>query len=246
MMNYMPHADAEPGALRVFTAGATREGFAALAGDFARHAGLNIHVATMHGHNIRDAVLAGEADTDLVSLPSHMIGVLQDAGLIAEDPAPVTIGSILIGAAARSGQPLPDVSDMEALRRTLRKSHSIVLTEAPSGVHMERVIDELKVRAEVDARIVRYDTGTMVNEHLVRSDALREVAFGVATEILFFRDRGVAYAGPLPEEVQMEHVYRVALLASAADRAADARRLFDFIATPPARDAFAETGVETD
>ncbi len=245
-MEQIPHAEADPGALRVFTAGATREGFGTLADAIAEERGVRLHVATTHGHDIRDAVLAGTADTDVVSLPAHMIEALQDAGRIAEDPAPVTIGTIRIGAAARTGQPLPDVSDIEALRRTLRKAHSIVLTEAPSGRHMERVIDDLKIRAEVEARIVRYDTGTMVNEHIVRCEALREVAFGVATEILYFRDRGVAYAGPLPEEVQMTHVYRAALLARAADRVEEARQLFDFITTPAARGAFAEIGVETD
>ena len=245
-MDHTPHADADPGALRVFTAGATREGFGALADGFAEQSGIRLHVATTHGHNIRDAVLAGVADTDVISLPVHMIDVLQDAGLIAENPAPAAIGAIRIGAAVRSGRPPPDVSDMEALRRALRKAHSIVLTEAPSGLHMERVIDALKIRAEVDSRIVRFDTGTMVNEHLVRSETLREIAFGVATEILFFRDRGVVYAGPLPEEAQMTHVYRAALLSSAVARADDVRQLFDFIATAPARSAFAETGVETD
>jgi molybdate transport system substrate-binding protein len=245
-MDSKPHADAGPGALRIFTAGATREGFSSIADAFARDTGITLHIATTHGHDIRDAILTGEADTDVVSLPLHMIDALQDAGLVAADPAPVQIGTIRIGAAARAGQPLPDVSDMEALRRTLRKAHSIVLTEAPSGLHMERVIDDLKVRAEVDARIVRYDTGTMVNEHLVSSDAFREVAFGVATEILFFRNRGVAYAGPLPEEAQMAHVYRAALLVRATGRADDARKFFEYLAMPAARAAFAETGVETD
>ncbi len=87
-MDSKPHADAGPGALRIFTAGATREGFSSIADAFARDTGITLHIATTHGHDIRDAILTGEADADVVSLPLHMIDALQDAGLVAADPAP--------------------------------------------------------------------------------------------------------------------------------------------------------------
>ncbi len=66
----------------------------------------------------------------------------------------------------------------------------------------------------------------------------------MACEILFFRSKGVAYAGPLPDAVQMAAVYEAAMLTR-SDRAEGARRLMDFLRTGTAQRAFAETGVET-
>lgn len=228
--------------LRVLTAGATREGLAACAGPFTRETGIAIAASTTHGHLIRERILAGEAEADVVLLPRHMIADLRKRGLTAAG-VEAEIGTIPIGAAVRTGVPLPDVSTMAALETTLRRAASIVLTEAPSGIHMEALIDRLGLRAVLEPRIVRYDTGTMVNEHLAGSAASGEIAFGVATEILFFRNRGVAYAGPLPEPVQMRHAYGAAALAGMSG-IAEAARLLDYLGTPAARKAFAETGVE--
>ena len=232
--------DREP--LRVLTAGATREGLAACAAPFAAETGIPIATATTHGHLIRDRVLAGAAEADIVLLPADMIAGLAGRNLTAPGAA-ADIGTIAIGAAVRSGMPVPDVSTMEALEAALCAAGSIVLTEAPSGVHMDALIDRLGLRTALEPRIVRYDTGTMVNEHLAGSAAAAEIGFGVATEILFYRNRGVTYAGPVPEEVQMRLRYGAAALAGTG-RIAEARRLLDYLATPAARRAFAETGVE--
>lgn len=230
------------GPLRIFTAGATREGIGACIGPFTEETGIAVVCETTHGHLIRDIVIAGETDADIVALPAHMIEDLRQRGLVGSADC-IDLGTIRIGAAIREGQPPPDVSTVAALRQTMIRAPSIVLTEAPSGVHLDALIDSWGLRRELEARITRYDTGTMVNEHLVQSTIDDEIAFGVATEIIFFRDRGVAYAGPLPDEVQMSHDYVAATLAR-TDRAEDARRLFDYLETDEARAAFARTGVD--
>lgn len=230
--------------LKIITAGATREGLDALVGSFRRQSGIGVDWTTDHGHNIRKYVIAGETDADMVLLPTAMVEDLRGRGLVA-DRFETVLGVIRVGAAVRAGQALPDVSTMDALRQTLERARSVVITEAPSGVHMQRVFAQLGLAAALEPRIVRYDTGTMVNEHLVASDAEREIAFGVATEIRFFRDKGVAYAGPIPEEVQMAAEYRAAMLSRCGKPEA-ARALLDFLGTPEARRAFAESGVDAD
>lgn len=230
--------------LDIFTAGATREGIAACAGPFARAGGATLVIDTAHGHLIERQVLAGETAADVVMLPEAMIARLTEAGL-ADACIRARLGVIRIGAAVRADAPRPDVSTMDALVRALLGARSVVITEAPSGQHMEALFEALGLTAELEGRITRYDTGTMVNEHLIRSDTPDEIAFGVATEILFFRNDGVAYAGPLPDAVQMAAVYEAAMLTR-SDRADAARRLMDFLRTGAARRAFAETGVDTD
>jgi molybdate transport system substrate-binding protein len=231
-----------PSALRVLTAGATREGLAACAVPFRARTGIAVDAATTHGHLILERLLAGETGPDVVLLPEAMVAELEGAGLVRAGDSAV-LGSIGIGAAVRAGEELPEVSSMTELVRTLFSATAILITEAPSGVHMDRLMDGLGLADILEPRIERFDTGTMVNERLLAGSEPGEIAFGVATELLFFRDRGIAYAGPLPDEAQMRHVYRAAVLAGSA-RTAASRALLDYLVTKEARAAFAATGVD--
>ena len=228
--------------LKVLTAGATREGFSECASAFKSQTGIAIDTATTHGHLIHEQVIVGQTNADMVLLPSHMIEDLQQKGL-ASDTDCIEIGVIRIGAAVRAAETVPDVSTLDSLTQTLLSARSLVLTTAPSGVHMDTLIGRLGLSVKLADRITRYDTGTMVNEHLIESELAGEVAFGVATEILFCRDKGVAYAGPIPEKVQMSHRY-CAVRLNRSDKVAPVRQLLDYLQTVDARSVFASTGVD--
>jgi molybdate transport system substrate-binding protein len=228
--------------LKIYTAGATREGIGALAGVIKRDLGIGIETPTNHGHLITEHVKAGETDADIVMVTTDMLRELTEDGLI-DLAVTAPLGAIRIGAAVRCGEPLPDISTMAAFEGALRDAKSIVITEAPSGVHLERVFADLGLTEEIESRLTRYDTGTMVNQHISAGTIEGEIAFGVATEILFFREKGVAWAGPLPEEIQMINRY-VAAKLTRSDKTAEAKALMDYLATDAARAAFAATGVE--
>jgi len=228
--------------IKAFTAGATKEGLALCAASFEADTSIRIEAHTTHGHLIEERVIAGEADDDIVLLPAAMIDNLSRRGLLAPEPR-AALGIIKIGAAVRDGTALPDLSTMAAFRRALLAAKSIVITEAPSGRHLDRVFADMGLAEALAGRITRYDMGYMVNDHLIESAADGEIGFGVATEISFYRDRGVTYAGPLPDEVQMALAYEAAMLAR-CDRRSYVQKLFDYLATPAARAAFAKTGVE--
>ena len=228
--------------LKAFTAGATKEGLAICAAGFEAKTGIRIEAHTTHGHLIEERVIAGEVDDDIVLLPTAMIDNLAARGLVAPERR-VSLGTIKIGAAVREGVGLPDVSTMKAFKNSLLAAGSIVITEAPSGRHLDRVIAELGLAEKLADRITRYDMGYMVNDHLVASERDDEIAFGVATEISFYRDRGITYAGPLPDEIQMALPYEAAMLPQ-CDKAAEVDKLFDYLPRPAARMAFAETGVD--
>lgn len=228
--------------IRAYTAGATKEGLALCAASFEAETGIGVAARTTHGHLIEQQVIAGEAHDHILLLPTAMIDNLTARGLLAPEPR-VTLGTIKIGAAVRDGVPLPDVSTMEAFEQALLAAGSIVITEAPSGRHLDRVVTELGLAEKLADRITRYDMGYMVNDHLAASDRDDEIAFGVATEFSFYRDRGVTYAGPLPDEIQMALTYEAAMLTG-CKKAAEVERLFDYLAAPPVRTIFAATGVE--
>ena len=223
--------------LKAFTAGATKEGLALCATQFEDLTGIRIEAHTTHGHLIEEQIIAGEVQDDIVLLPSAMIDNLTTRRLVSPEPR------VTLGTAVRDGIPLPALSSIAAFEKTLLAARSIVITQAPSGMHLDRVIAELGLAGEIADRITRYDMGYMVNDHLVASTADDEIGFGVATEFSFYRDRGITYDGPLPEEIQMALEYEAAMVTR-SDQIAAIRQLFEFLTTTEARVGFAETGVE--
>lgn len=228
--------------LKVLSAGSTLYGLRPCAEVFARKAGIPVQVATDHGHNIHRAVLRGKVDADIVVLPADMIAALAAADL-ADGETIIPIGTVRIGAAVRADAPLPDVSTMAALRHALIAADSILLTLAPTGDHMMRVIAQLGLSEATAGKLKRFETSTLVNRHLVENAGAGAIGFGPATEILSWRRKGVVYAGPIPDEVQVVLPYAAAMLTHT--QAGDAARmLLKFLATPEARRHFAESGVE--
>jgi molybdate transport system substrate-binding protein len=236
----MSGADAT--SLKVLSAGSALHGLRPAAETFARDAGMTVQVATDHGHNIQRAAMRGEADADVVALPADMIAALVAAGL-ADRETTVAIGAVRIGAAVRADAPPPDVATMAALRRALLAADAVLLTLAPTGDHLMRVIARLGLADAIAGKFARFETSTLLNRHLVESAGVGAIGFGPATEILSWRGKGVAYAGAIPDEVQVVLPYAAAMLVRTQACEA-ARSLLAFLATPAAREHFRASGVE--
>jgi len=228
--------------LKVLSAGSTLYGLRPASAEFMRTTGIAVDVATDHGHNIHKAVLDGSADADVVLVPADWADEIVAAGRAAKDSL-IDIGAVRIGAAMRDGAPLPDVTSMAALRRALVAADTVLLTRAPTGDHLLKVIERLGLSAAVGAKLQRFDTATLLNTHLAEAASPATLGFGPATEILVWRGKGVAYAGAIPDEVQIVLHYKAAMLTRTA--AVDsARALLTYLATPDARAHFRASGVE--
>jgi molybdate transport system substrate-binding protein len=236
----MPGAGAK--GLEVLSAGSALHGLRPASEMFARETGIAVQVATDHGHNIQRAAMRGEADADVVALPADMIAALAAAGL-ADRETTVAIGAVRIGAAVRADAPRPDVATMAALRRALLAADAVLLTLAPTGDHLTQVIAQLGLADAIAGKLARFETSTLLNRHLVESAGTGAIGFGPATEIHAWRDKGVAYAGAIPDEVQVVLPYAAAMLVRTQAREA-ARALLAFLATPAVRQHFRASGVE--
>ena len=228
--------------LNVLTAGSALYGLRPCAEMFARDAGVAVQVATDHGHNIHRAAMRGEADADVVALPADMIAALAAAGLADKDTT-VAIGAVRIGAAVRADAPPVDVATMAALRRALLAADAVLLTLAPTGDHLMRVIARLGLADAIADKLARFETSTLLNRHLVESAGTGAIGFGPATEIHAWRGKGVAYAGAIPDEVQVVLPYSAAMLTR-TQAPEQARALLDFLTTAEARRHFLVSGVE--
>ncbi len=153
-----------------------------------------MQVATDHGHNIRKHALAGETDADVVLVPTEWANELIAAER-ADKATLIPIGSVRIGAVARADAPPPDVSSMEALRRALASADTVLLTLTPTGDHLMKVIERLGLAESVARKLKRFDTATLLNQHLADNPEKGALGFGLATEILAWRGKGVAWVG---------------------------------------------------
>jgi ABC-type molybdate transport system substrate-binding protein len=227
--------------LKVLSAGSTVYGMRPCAALFTRNTGIPVEVATDHGHNIHRAVLRDEADADLVLLPTDMIASIASAGL-ADKTSVIAIGAVRIGAAVREGAPRPDVSTMDALRRALVAADAVLLTLAPTGDHLMDVIARLGLAATIAGKLQRFDTATLLNRRLAAAGT-GAIGFAPATEIHSWSGKGVAWAGAIPDEIQVVLPYSAAIIAR-TQAAEQARALLASLTTPQARRHFLDSGVE--
>jgi hypothetical protein len=103
------------------------------------------------------------------------------------------------------------------------------------------VIARLGMADELAAKTIRFGTGSEVNDHLAGPAPGGAMAFGVSTEITFYRDKGVALAGYLPPEIESSTPYQIARSATAIPLADE---FFKFLGGDQARAFFATSGVE--
>lgn len=226
--------------LAVLSAGSTLHALRRCAADFTRESGIALALATDHGHVIAAQVRRGEAAADIVAVPADMADALIREGFATAE-VQAALGSVNIAAAVRADAPLPDIATMDGLRAALAAASSVLVTRAPTGEHMLRVIARLGLADTLAARISHFDTATLLIERIARSEP-GALGFAPSAEILVWETRGVAYAGAVPEAVQVALPYAAAMLA--CTQAAESARVFlAFLATPRARDIFRAAGV---
>ena len=149
-------------------------------------------------------------------------------------------GRVGLGVAIRAGARKPDVSSVEALKRTLVGAKSIAYTaEGSSGAHFSALLDRLGILDEVTPKLRSVgggETGLVV----ARGEA--ELGVVPVTTILVAAP-GAEFAGMFPAELQSYIDFAIGLSAAARNiRGGSA--LIDFLAGPDASQFLRSKGVE--
>jgi molybdate transport system substrate-binding protein len=232
-------AAAQAAELRVLSAGAMQPGLIAAAPSFRAVAAHDIKVEYAIASELRRRIGGGEA-ADVLFAPVAVVRELTEAGRLAAD-GQVAAGRVGAGVVARNGAPLFDISSAEALKRSLLAAERIIYNRASSGVYIESMLKKLGVYDELGARLVRYDDGTAVMQHLMQGSG-REFGFGGITDILLYRDKGLRLVGPLPEEIQNYTAYTAARVATTTQQDA-AIAFLRYLASPDGKALFAANGI---
>ena len=179
------------------------------------------------GEAVDVVILAGQALDDLIALGQVAAGSRVD--LVRSS----------IGMAVRAGAPKPDISSVDALKRTLLDAKSIAYSSSASGVYLStELFQRLGIADQIRAKSKRIDSGP-VGAVVARGEA--EIGFQQISELLPVP--GIDYVGPLPPGAQRVTVFSAGVGARAKVPDA-ARALIAFLASPAAAPAIKKSGLE--
>lgn len=167
-----------------------------------------------------------------------MIEALTRAGLI--EPRSVGLGAVATSAVVSSEAPDPQVDTLAGLKDAVRRAQAVLITTAPSGLHMTSVFERLDLAEEIAHKILRFDRSADLNEWLRRHRQRAAIGFGPTTEIVGALD--VKHGGLIPQGAQMILSYAAALTPAGAQTTCGVDFL-DFLAQAEARAAFAQSGI---
>lgn len=189
------------------------------------------------GDSIPTRLGRGEPADVVILARSALDALVKDGKVVPGSQVDLVRSSI--GFAVKRGAPRPDISTVEALKRTLLAAPSIAYSASASGTYYEtELLKKLGIEAQVkpkSRRILSERVGTVV----ARGDA----ALGLQQVSELLPIEGIDYIGPLPAEVQRVTVFSAGVAVGSKQPAA-AAELIRYLASPAAAPTIAKTGLE--
>jgi len=235
-------APSPPSDIHVMTSGGFTAAYNDLRPIFEKRSGRM--VKTAYGAsmgNADDSIpsrLARGEPADVVILARPALDALVEQGKVISG-SQVDLVRSGIGLAVKKGAPKPDISSLEAFKRTLIAAPSIAYSASASGTYYEtELLKVLGIEAQVkpkSKRILSERVGTVI----ARGDA----ALGLQQVSELLPIEGIDYIGPLPPEVQRITVFAAGVATSSKQPNA-ARELIRYLNSREAAPAIAKTGLE--
>jgi molybdate transport system substrate-binding protein len=206
--------------------------------------GTQFELATGHQLDVDSALAdcyierlnSGERFDVLIGTPTLVDALIKDGQVVADSRTRLVRSPI--GVEVRAGAARPDVSSVEAFKRTLLAAKSIAYLQVGGGVHIAAMIERLGIADELAPKVIRPATD-IVSDLVANGDV--ELGMVVTTQIL--TTHGVQLVGPLPSELQsyLTFVGGVGVRSKAPDAA---RELLRFLAGPTAAAVIEAQGME--
>jgi molybdate transport system substrate-binding protein len=187
---------------------------------------------------LKQQIEGGEA-VDLAILTPAAIDDLIKSGKIAIDSRTMLARSGL-GIAIRAGAPKPDITTVDAFKRSLLAAKSIAYAkEGASGVAFAALIQRLGIADDLRAKSRLTATGEEVSGAVARG----EVELGVLPVSEILPVRGAELAGAFPAGAQ-DYIVMAAGVGSGAKNSSAARDLIAFLTSPGVLPVITAKGME--
>jgi len=204
---------------------------------FERATGTKVDLHFEVNADLEKKIEAGQAFDVAVLNPPVIDALTQKGKLVAGSRA--DIGRAGLGVAVRSGSLKPDISSVDAFKRTLLGANSVAYPgKGASGLYFVSLLDRMGIKAEMQGKL----------KPMAAEDTVEVVARGDADMVVVVATRisdvpGVELVGPIPEELQTRIGFAAGLSSSAKDLDA-AKALIRFLTAPAAAATLRAKGVD--
>jgi molybdate transport system substrate-binding protein len=232
---------AEATEIKVASGGAFKQVLTALATQYETESGNKLDVTYQTVGQHLTLIASGQEQFDVAVLtPEAIDGLIKDGKVVAGSRA--DLAKVGVGVVVKAGAPLPDISTVDAFKRTLLAAKSVAYIDpaagGSSGIYVARLLERLGIASAVNAK-AKLIQGGAVADHIADGEA--EIGIHQISEILPVQ--GVVLVGPLPAEIQNFTVYSAGVGAAAKD-GATASALVKFLSGPHAVPIIKAKGME--
>jgi molybdate transport system substrate-binding protein len=204
---------------------------------FEQKTGYKLIVTSDIGAGLIRRISSGEPFDVFAGTPPQVDGLIKEGKVIADTRTNLVRSGI--GMEVRAGAPKPDISSVEAFKRTLLDAKSIAfLKEGASGLYLAGLLDRLGIADAIKSKVTR-PNADVVSELVANGEI--EIGMVVMTQIL--TTPGVQLVGPLPAEVQ-SYISFVGAVGSNSHAPDAARQLIRFLTGPVAAPVIKSQGME--
>ena len=225
--------------IKVMTSVALKSALDELAPVFEKATGHKLTISYDLAAVQKKRILDGET-ADVIMLTRAMMEDLRKQAKLAGDLRNAAGTPVAI--AAKAGAPKPDITTVDALKKTLLAARSIVYADPAkgglSGVVFARALERLGIVEQMKAKTILVP-GAQASDMVAKGEA--ELGVGQASEIVPVA--GVQLVGPLPGE--LASMTRFTAAVGSASKSADAAKAFiDFLTGPQAAPKLRAKGFE--
>ena len=208
--------------LRLLTTGAFKPVALEIVPLFEKMSGHKVTIENDTAGGLNQRISRGES-FDVVVLTQQALERMMGASLIVDESI-TPLAKVGSGAAVSLSAPRPDISNVEAFRRTLLQARSVAYIDpasgGTSGIYLRGLFVTMGIGPQIERKAVMV-MGGYAAQRVASGQA--DIALQQASEIVAVP--GVQYVGLIPSQVQSYTVYSGAVGAKARDQDAAAALL---------------------
>jgi molybdate transport system substrate-binding protein len=224
--------------IRIIAGAAFAPALSELSPQFERTTGDKLIVEYGITGTLKRQMEGGEA-FDLAIIPEGLIDDAVKQGKIATGTRH-EIARVGMAVAAREGTPKPDISSVDAFKRTLLDANSIAYPpQGAVGIHLARVFEQLGIAEQMKIKIKPQKSVAAVPKAV----AAGEAELGFAPSTVFQNAQGIELVGAYPSELQHYIVYATGVSVSAS-QPEDAKTLLTYLMSQNAVAVIKAKGLE--
>jgi len=225
------------GQLKVIMSGGFAYAYQEILPEFERTTG--IAVTTLRGPSQGDgpdaigAQLRRGASADVVIITVEGLRELGAAGRIFAG-TDVELARAPLGVSVRAGAPKPDISTVDAFKKTLLRASSITCESSPAIYLRTKLFPQLGIANEMARKVTSAGAAAVA-----RGDV--EIAILPTSELI--HAPGVDFVGTIPAEIQHPAVFAAAIVAGSKEPQSS-KQLIAFLSSERAATAIRRSGME--